>query len=95
MIFNNTAMESIEENINNFYQEWEYYCYPDKSERCRTTVDDFLAQIDKLQEQISTPSSTQVTAKRNKRPNYSTSKARYWICYPPTRSLPSSSSTKA
>ena len=43
-------MEGIEKQINDFYSEWEYYCYPDKAERCRKEVDAFLATIDKLQD---------------------------------------------
>lgn len=46
-------MEAIEENILKFYQEWEYYCYPDKSDKCREQVDAFLREIDRLQEDIS------------------------------------------
>jgi hypothetical protein len=47
-------MEGMEENINKFYEEWEYYCYPDKTDKCRSQVDNYLKEIDSLQEEIST-----------------------------------------
>lgn len=46
-------MEGIEKEINDFYDKWEYYCYPDKSEKCRKAVDDFLKRIDELQDETS------------------------------------------
>lgn len=35
-------MEGIEDKINQFCNEWEDYYYPDRSEKCRKPVDDFL-----------------------------------------------------
>ena len=48
-------MEVIEDRINAFYDQWEYYCYPDKTEKCRTQVDDYLKEIDTLQEETGPP----------------------------------------
>lgn len=42
-------MEGIEKEINYFFDEWEYYCYPDKTDKCRGRVDVFLKELDKLQ----------------------------------------------
>jgi hypothetical protein len=87
------GMEEIETKICEFFDKWEYYCYPDKAEKCRTQVDDFLKQIDKLQEDTSTPFYNQAKPKRKKKPNCSTSEARFLICCQPTKSQLRSTST--
>lgn len=47
-------MEAIEQAINDFSSQWEYYCYPDKVEKCKQQVETFLKDIDRLQEEMST-----------------------------------------
>lgn len=46
-------MDLIEKEINEFYENWEYYCYPDKVEKCKNDVETFLGRIDNLQDQTS------------------------------------------
>lgn len=83
-------MEAIEENIQKFYEEWDYYCYPDKTDKCRTQVDSYLKEIDKLQEEISTHLSIQAMARKKKRLSCFTSKEKYSIFYLPTKKLQNS-----
>lgn len=83
-------MEAIEENIHKFYEEWEYYCYPDKTDKCRTQVDSYLKEIDKLQEEISTLLSMQAMARKKKRLSCFTSKGKYSIFYLHTKKLQNS-----
>jgi len=78
-------MEAIEENIHKFYEEWEYYCYPDKTDKCRTQVDSYLKEIDKLQEEISTLLSMQMMARKKKRLSCFISKGKYSIFYQPIK----------
>lgn len=79
------GIEGIERSINEFYDKWEYYCYPDKSDKCRPEVDNFLSQIDKLQDQTSIYPITKAIQTRNKKPNCSSSKAKYLIYSLPTK----------
>lgn len=51
-------MEGIEKEINDFYEKWEYYCYPDKTEKCRGEVENFLKTIDSRPEMTSKPIDT-------------------------------------
>jgi hypothetical protein len=83
-------MEAIEENIYKFYEEWEYYCYPDKTDKCRSQVDSYLKQIDKLQEEISTLLSIQMMARKKKKLSCFILRGKYSIFYLPTKKLQNS-----
>jgi hypothetical protein len=88
-------MEVIEDKINNFFEQWEYYCYPDKAEKCRAQVDEFLKEIDQLQDETSRTHSMQAKARKNKKPSCSTCEVRYSTFYPHTKNRQKSFSTKA
>ena len=47
-------METLEERINQFMSEWEYYLFPDRNDKCKTPIETFIKEIDQLLETHST-----------------------------------------
>lgn len=79
------GIEAIEKSINEFYDKWEYYCYPDKTDKCRPQVESFLAQIDKLQDQTSIYFTMKMIQTRRIRLNYSILRGKYLIYFQLTK----------
>jgi hypothetical protein len=79
-------MEAIEQAILDFSSQWEYYCYPDKVEKCKQQVETFLKDIDRLQEEMSTSACIQVKARKKKKRGSSTSRAKCSISFLSTKS---------
>ena len=88
-------MEAIEQAILDFSSQWEYYCYPDKVDKCKQQVETFLNDIDRLQEDMGIPTTIQVKAKKKKKLDFSISKAKYLTSSLSTKSQPKNISIKA
>lgn len=41
-------MDSIQDKISSFADEWQNYCLPDKSEKIKPQINNFIEEIDKL-----------------------------------------------
>ena len=46
-------METLEQRINHFIAEWEYYYFPDRQSKCQPTIDAFIKEVDQLLEKQS------------------------------------------